>query len=373
MIQQGPTQLGVMHLVDTLNTGGTERVAVSIANQLAKHGHRSFLCTTRTEGPLSKLVSPDVGRLSLSRKRTFQWGAIRRLAKFIRSNNIGILHAHGSSIVTANLVSRMSPFPKILWHDHFGTNDKQERPVWLYRRLVRRVGGIAAVSRPLADWSLRRLHYPSDRVWCVPNFVDAPDIAPDATGQTAVELPGEPGSRIVCVANLRPVKDHLNLLAAMSRVTGQRADAQLILVGGLSDSECVTRIRQQIATDQLSENVTIFGERDDVSTIIAGCDIGVLSSTSEGLPLSLLEYGAAGLAVVVTDVGQCGAVVGDAGRIVPPSAPDQLATQILSLLENSDTRHSLGQRFQQNVNDQFGAESIMQKWFNIYDTVLRTK
>lgn len=369
------TSLGVMHLVDTLNMGGTERVAVSIANQLAKHGHRSFLCTTRKEGPLSGLVSSDVGRLALNRRRTLQWGAIRRLAKFIQSNNIGILHAHGSSIVTANLVSRMSPFPKILWHDHFGTNDKQERPVWLYRQLVRRVGGIVAVSRPLADWSLRRLRYPSDRVWCVPNFVDASDLPDtmDRAAQTALGLPGDQGSRIVCVANLRPVKDHLNLLAAMNQVVRQHADAHLILVGGLSDSECTAKIRQQIEVDQLSENVTILGERDDVPGIIAGCDIGVLSSTSEGLPLSLLEYGAAGLAVVVTDVGQCGAVVGDAGRVVPPSTPDRLAKEILSLLEDDDARRSIGKRFQRKIEDQFGAESVMEKWFDIYDRVLRTK
>jgi len=107
--------------------------------------------------------------------------------------------------------------------------------------------------------------------------------------------------------------------------------------------------------------------------IIAGCDIGVLSSTSEGLPLSLLEYGAAGLPVVVTDVGQCGAVVGDAGRIVPASTPDQLAKQILSLLEDGDGRRALGQRFKQKVEDQFGAESVMEQWFNIYDTVMKSK
>ena len=170
------TQLGVMHLVDTLSMGGTERVAVNIVNQLASQGHRAFLCTTRGDGPLAKLISTEVGRLSLNRKRTIQLRAIGRLAEFIRRHEIGILHAHGSSIVTANLAARLSPFPKIVWHDHYGTNEKRERNVWLYRKLVRRVGGIVAVSRPLADWSLKRLGFPSDRVWCVPNFVETASI-----------------------------------------------------------------------------------------------------------------------------------------------------------------------------------------------------
>ena len=55
-----------------------------------------------------------------------------------------------------------------------------------------------------------------------------------------------------------------------------------------------------------------------------GADCGVLSSVSEGLPVSLLEYGMAGLPVIVTDVGQCAEVVGNGrfGRVVPPGKPN---------------------------------------------------
>ena len=164
------SQLAVMHLVDTLNVGGTERVAVNIVNELARQGHRAYLCTTRADGPLAALISPEVGRVSLNRSRTIQISAIRRLSRFIRDNNIGILHAHGSSLLTANFAARLPPFPKILWHDHFGTNEQQERPVWLYRRLVKRAGGIVAVSRPLAEWSQRRLGFCSRRGVVHPQF-----------------------------------------------------------------------------------------------------------------------------------------------------------------------------------------------------------
>ncbi len=362
-------ELGVMHLVDTLAMGGTERVAVNIANQLASQGHRSFLCTTRRDGPLSGLVSPQVGRLSLDRTRTIQLGAIRRLADFIRSNDIKILHAHGSSIVTANLVSRLSPFPKIVWHDHYGTNERKERSVWLYRWLVRRVGGIVAVSRPLADWSRRRLRFPSDRVWCVPNFVESIDTV----DTSEPKLPGTAGSRIVCVANLRPVKDHLTLLAAMSRITDRRPDAHLILVGSLSDSSYVTRVKEQLQTGRLEANVSILGQRQDVPAILRGCDVGVLSSTSEGLPVSLLEYGAAGLPVVVTEVGQCADVVGETGRTVASGSPEKMATQILSLLDDPQLRDSLGCQFNRRVEQQFGAAQVMEQWINIYEKMLEAR
>ena len=88
--------------------------------------------------------------------------------------------------------------------------------------------------------------------------------------------------------------------------------------------------RKEISNLGLERNVSILGERHDVSGIPKACDIGVLSSTYEGLPMSLLEYGAAGLAAVATSVGQCVDVLdkGRAGILVPPQAVDSLSAAI---------------------------------------------
>jgi glycosyltransferase involved in cell wall biosynthesis len=123
----------------------------------------------------------------------------------------------------------------------------------------------------------------------------------------------------------------------------------------------------------LSQQVTILGPRDDVPRILAECDIGVLSSTSEGLPVSLLEYGAAGLAPLVTDVGQCAAVVGDAGAVVPASAPADMADQLIDLLQDSDKRQSFGQQFKQRVEKEFGAQQVMRQWIDIYQKMLEVR
>jgi len=362
------TDVGVMQLVDTLDAGGTERVAVNLSNRLADRGFRSSLCTTRRDGPLDELVSPRVQRLSLGRKRTIQWDAIRRLVQYVRTNQIDILHAHGSSIATANLVSRFRPFPKILWHDHFGTNEQRERPVWLYRMLIRRVAGVAAVSNPLAQWSIRRLGFRADRVWCVPNFVDLPG----GRSKLVHKLPGRAGGRIVCVANLRPVKDHFTLIQAMGSIAARHTDAHLILVGSDADLPYRRQIEQEIHHLGLEARVSMLGPRKDVPRILAGSDIGVLSSTSEGLPVSLLEYGAAALPVVVTDVGQCGQVVGNAGYVVPSSSPQALADALGMLLNDASHRTALGAAFQRRVNDQFGVDRVMQRWEKIYEAILES-
>src|SRR5437764_1053919 len=91
------------------------------------------------------------------------------------------------------------------------------------------------------------------RDWYVPNLVAPPDDADDAA---PLELPGEPGKRIACVANFRPQKDHPNLLRAMVRIHKRVPRAHLFLIGDSADPAYVATIRAQIAELQLDRAVT---------------------------------------------------------------------------------------------------------------------
>src|ERR1019366_2381799 len=170
-----------------------------------------------------------------------------------------------------------------------------------------------------------RLHVPTERVWYIPNFVvPAPDSQPPI-------LPGARGARIVCVANLRPQKDHCTLLRAMALVVRRHPVAHLLLAGATKDPVCLDLVKTEISRLALDANVSLLGERHDVAAILQVCDIGVLSSASEGLPLALIEYGMAGLPAVATEVGQCPEVLdqGRAGMLVAPGAPKLLAEALL--------------------------------------------
>lgn len=360
--------IGIMHLTDTLDAGGRERIAVNMLNSMPRDRYRTFVCTTRRDGPLLAMLSDDVGRLSLNRRRTLDLSAIVRLARYIRQNKISLVHAHGTSLVVAYLVSLMVRDLVIVWHDHFGTNDRRERAVSLYRLMTRRVAAVLAVSQPLADWSRRRLRFPGERIWCLPNFV--PEIRDDLEPP---DLPGMAGHRVICVANLRPVKNQLMLLDAMQIVLANQPETHLMLVGERNDADYAAAIERKIANLGLADSVTVLGPRSDVPNVLRGCDVGVLSSMSEGLPVSLLEYGAAGLAVVVTDVGQCGKVLdgGAVGKLVPPGSPKELAATIAALLQDPKERSQLGDAFRTRVARHYSAEAVIGELDSIYRTVLQ--
>jgi glycosyltransferase involved in cell wall biosynthesis len=358
---------GVMQIVDTLETGGAERVAVNIANHLPRDQYRSFLCTTRRDGPLEEAIEPDVRRLRLERKSTLDVGAIRRLVKFIRANDIRILHPHGASIFIAAAAARFAPDVRVIWHDHFGRCGTEERPAWLYRQACSRVSGVIAVNEMLVEWSRTKLGVPADRVWYVANFVEIPSKV-----RNDPALPGEPGRRIVCVANFRPQKDHLNLIHAMKKVIECVPDAHLLLVGPLLDDPNLRAVRTEIFSLGLTTHVSFLGQRTDVPQVLQACDVGVLSSNSEGLPLSLLEYGAAGIAAVSTRVGQCAEVLdeGGAGILVPHSSSTELADGIVALLKSPEQRAGFAERLNERVVNYYSAEAAIQEVCQTYDIAL---
>ena len=360
-------KVAIMQVCDTLNAGGMERVAVNVANGLPRDRYESHLCTTRQGGALESDVAADVGRLRLRRTHTLDVGALRRLVQYVRDHGIAVLHAHGPSLFLAAAASSFAPHPKLVWHDHFGAHETEKRIPLLYRIPALRVGGVIAVSQALAQWAVEKLRMPPERVKFIANFVAEPPAS-----LTVPPLPGKSGLRIVCVANLRPQKDHLNLLAAMRLVLQTLPEAHLILLGSSVDEAHTARLKSIMAGDGLAGHVSWLGSRDDVQNILKGCTVGVLGSATEGLPLALIEYGMAGLPAVATRVGQCAEVLDDgrAGLLVPPSAPGALAEAITRMLNSADIRSQYAATFARRVREIYSVRKNLSEICDLYEFLI---
>lgn len=358
---------GILHITDTLDLGGYERVAVNLVNELPPERYAAHLCTTRRDGPLAGQIAPHVLRLSLARRGTFDAGAVRRLAAFIRSHRVRILHAHGASLFVARAAALLPPYPALIWHAHSGRMAAEDRAAWPHRVAARGIAGVIAVNQALAEWARRRLPVAAARTWYLPNLV-----AEQPRAGESPELPGKRGSRVVAVANLRPEKDHFTLLRAFAVVARALPDPHLLLVGASPDSAYDRRLRAEAAGLGIGERVSFLGRRADVPAILRACDVGVLDSAFEGLPMSLLEYGIAGLASVATTAGQSAEVLdhGRAGILIKPGDPSALAAGLLSLLRSAGQRDRLGEELRKHVLAHYGARPVMRQLCAIYETVL---
>lgn len=360
------TPPGIMHLIDHLQVGGAEQMAVSLANLLPRDRYTPHLCTTRHEGPLAAEIEAHVGRLRLGRTRRFDPSALSRLVSYIREHDVRILHAHSTALFAAYAASFFHPYPAIIWHDHFG-RDLSLRRSWMYRLPARRAAAVIAVSGPLAEWSRDALGVDATRIRLVRNFAAARGVS-----AAAPLLPGVAAMRVACVANWREQKDHPTLLHAFDLVRRSLPEAQLLLIGTEDPGPYGDQVRAEITRRGLERSVTRMGCRDDVPAILRQCAVGVLSSRSEGLPLALLDYGSAGIAAVATDVGQCPEVLdhGGAGTLVPPGSPAALADALVRLLRDEGARVTAARALHDRVAHQFSPEAALEELGLVYDRVV---
>lgn len=357
--------IDVLHLIDTLEIGGAERMAVNLVNRLPRDRFRAHLCTTRAEGPLAKDIQPEIPRLRLGRKWRFDPLAVRKLVHYVHSNDIRILHAHGSALFLAQVVAAMAPTVRVIWHNHYGFVGSVDRPAWIYRLAVRNVVAVISVNAALAGWARSRLHVPTNRVWQLNNFT-----VPAQRKAAVPKLPGLPHLRVVCVANLRPVKGHRDLLTAIASVRERVPGLHLLLVGAAPDPAHRAVLEEDIRRLGIGAAVSFLGQREDVEAILRQCSVAVLSSHHEGLPVALLEYGHAGLAVVATDAGECAEVLdgGRCGLVVGARQASALGSAIERLLTDQTLRTQLAARFRDRVEIHYSESEAIRQLCCIYET-----
>lgn len=356
-------KLKVIQIIDSLNTGGAEMMAVNIANALEENGVKSYLCTTRLEGNLKLKIKTEVGYLFLNKKSSFDIKAFIRLRNFIKRNQISVIHAHSSSYFIAALEKLVYPKVKIIWHDHYGNSENlEDRTKFPLKIMSNLFDGVISVNKKLEQWAIQNLKVKN--IFVLPNFATF-----NTDSQKKTFLKGDENKRIICLANLREQKDHINLLKAFTNVHKKKSDWTLHLVGLDLNDNYSDNIKSFINKHQLTNSVFLYGNRQDIAFILTQVDIGVLSSKSEGLPVSLLEYGLAKLPVVVTNVGDCRTVVisNKNGLLVPPNNSELLEEAILKLIAHKDSSEIMGEKLYETVISKFSKEKYISKLIKIYN------
>src|SRR5262249_53456483 len=119
----------------------------------------------------------------------------------------------------------------------------------------------------------------------------------------------------------------------------------------------------------LNDCVTFFGEQSNVSTFLVSADLFVMSSVSEGLPISLLEAMSAGLPAIVTDVGGMGEVARLSGvvTLVPPSNPQAMAKALCEIVGKIHELPDLGKRTCRFYQENFKPERMLSDYMRLYD------
>lgn len=367
-------------------------MAVNIANGLSKNNIPSYLITTRYHGPLIHHLNPVVANKCLNRSSRWNPLPIFNLVKFIAREKITLIHAHTTSVFLAGLMGMLFPKIKLVWHDHYGEFERiEQRPIKGLKRVIHRFSGIISVNESLRHWAENQLG--CKNAIYLPNFIEMPaskeelnqeelnQIESEITTVTdtipvSFEIPkkvhkklqGPEGFKIICVANLRPQKDHLTLIRAFAQLSQKHPEVSLHLIGAESDQSYADHVKHDVTAQGLNQ-VYFYGVVEGINNLLEHAQIGVLSSVSEGLPMALLEYAAAGLPVVTTDVGACKAVVGDYGFVVPSKNPDELYMALSKAIKNYESARAKAEKLKAQVKANYSEAAVIPRLIEFYRTL----
>jgi glycosyltransferase involved in cell wall biosynthesis len=353
----------ILQLIDSLEAGGAERMAVNYANALAYETECSGLVTTRLEGELKNELDPKVKYIFLNRKSTIDYKAVLKLRSFVKKHKFQIIHAHSSSFFISCLLKLIMPSIKIIWHDHYGNSEflEQRKETKVLKLFSYMFLGIISVNLILKQWADNCLN--CKRVIYLPNFV---------LNQQTIEqekktfLNGQQGKRIVCLANLRLQKNHHFLLEIAKRLKSIHPDWTFHLIGKNFKDEYAQSIIDKIREYELSNTVYLYGSCNDINHILSQAEIGILTSSSEGLPVSILEYGFNKLAVIATNVGEIPNVVlnNDLGFLVASNDTKSFLDSLNTLILDDSLRQKLKNNFFKYTMHNFSQSTVIKKYLN---------
>ncbi|MFK5889306.1 MAG: glycosyltransferase [Flavobacteriaceae bacterium] len=356
----------VLHIIDSLSVGGSENVAVNLTNALANYNIETFLCVTRKEGVLKQSVDKKVNYFFLDRTKIIDIKAFEKLRKYIIENNITVIHAHTTSSFIGFIIKLTTKKTVLIWHNHTGAYVKLKGFKLLILKLISfYFDAIVNVSKTLNEWTLKNLN--SKNNFYVPNF------AYFSNDSQKTKLKGITGKRIVCVAGLRPEKDHITLFKSFNLFLKDNQDWTLHIIGKDYKDTYSEELYKFITENNLEKVVFFYGECRDIKNVLSQATIAVLSSISEGLPISLLEYGLLKLPVICTDVGECGQVIkhNESGYLTKPKNEIEFASYLSKLANSKDSRIKFGDILNRDINLCYSKETVIRDLINIYNIVYK--
>jgi len=233
----------------------------------------------------------------------------------------------------------------------------------LLSRRDRVIGVGAAVRQALID----NEGIPRNRVGVLYNGIDVDAFAASADrAEARASLGAAPDDFVILqVARLDYLKDHATALRALARIVAKVPRARLVLVG---DGPERSAIELQARRLNVHGQVCLLGTRKDVVRLLPGADAYMLTSVSEGIPLTVLEAMAAGLPVVGTDVGGMSEVVADGttGLLAPVKDDSALAECILRLAVNPQLRRQMGDAGRSRAKQLFDEPRMCAEYKRLY-------
>ena len=354
--------------------GGGERVVLRLAAKLPAYGYRvsilTFFFDPSSEFEIETAPCP-VYLLPL--RNTYgldAWRGTLALRRLIKTQEIAIVQTFfESSDLWAGVFARLLTPAKVIWSRRDMGILRGPKHARAYRALRRLPHAVFAVSEQVRQHAMEVDGIDPERIHTIHNGLEL-----DASARDTAPL-SKGAALITTVGNVRRVKGHDVLVRAAAEVVRQFPDTRFTVAGEILEQEYYKELQALVHELGLVGAFEFLGKRTNLSEHLAGADVFVLPSRSEGFSNALIEAMASGLAVIATNVGGNAEAVHDGsdGFIVPADDVQALSSAMLMLLKNPEMAARMGSAARRTVQRHFTADAMFQKTADVYKALLRTE
>jgi len=377
-----PQRLRIAFILPSFGKGGMERCVANLVNHLDRDRFETVVVSLTDSTSAANWIEPELRQVIALKKRDgSNLRIVRELARELRQHRIDVAYSHNwGSLLETVLAARLARTPFHV-HAERGTVLGEINLTPGRRRLralatrwgLSRTDGIVCPSAATAQTLRDVVGVDLQRITVLPNGVSTPQVADRAGARQALRERMGVDERAVIfgsVGRMHPVKGFLDLIQALELASRRGVDARLVIVGGGDEDPETIRAAER---SEFRDRIYLPGHQEQVGEWMAGMDVYVNSSHSEGLSQSVLEAMSLGLPLIVTEVGDHGEVVGRdvgaCGLVVPPAQPAALADAMERLAADADRRRMYGEHSQLRHRTRYSLESMMGSYERLFDAL----
>lgn len=361
----------VLHVINTLDIGGAEALVLNLAKRIDRSAFALEVVSLGADGKLGdEFRALEVPTHALHRRSGIDPALGWRLRSLAAARKVQVLHSHNVGPWLYAGGAALSLRLPLVHTEHSNLFAHQRALMHAERALAYATRAVIADSEKVRRHLVQTQKLPAHKVQTVVNGIDTGVFAPNqasAPVRASLDLPAD-ALVVGTVGRLVPVKDQATLLEAFARLAPEIPHARLLVVG---EGPLRGTLEEQAKSLGVADRVRFAGGRRDVATLLPAFDVFALSSTSEGLPLTILEAMACGLPVVATQVGALNEAVAEdeTGLLVPPANAQALAEGLQRLLLDAALRLKFGQAALARVQSRFDLGLMTRRYEEIYQAL----
>jgi glycosyltransferase involved in cell wall biosynthesis len=356
-----PRPVRVCFLIDELNLAGTESQLLALIRHVGRARVQPYLALLKAAPGFrsTDLCCPVLGLGVRKLRRPFAVLQAWRFAQFLRQERIDVLQMYmPDSTYFGAPAGRWAGVPHIIRTRNNLNHWMTRTDRWLGRLYNRLVHCTLTNSEAARQAVLRDEGPDPDSVHVLENgvdlerFVAVEDLKTCSSSQVR---------RIGVVANLRKIKG-VDVFVEAARLVAMRHPDATFHIAGVGEDRLA--LEQQIARLNLASRIELCGRVTDIPAFLSSIDVAVLPSRSEGMSNALLEYMAAGRAIVATSVGATPQMLehGRHGLLVPTENPIALAEAMMATLADPLAAKTRAASARRRAERYYGRQAMIERF-----------